>query len=87
MIGGSDQGRQVIDALSTRDDHEVVGVLDGDLAGRRTRVGGMAVVGSTTTSPACAAPTLDADGFVVAIGDNATRGDLFERGGRDVPRR
>jgi sugar O-acyltransferase (sialic acid O-acetyltransferase NeuD family) len=77
VIGGSDQGRQVIDALSTCDDHEVVGVLDGNLP-VGALVSGIAVVGSTADLPACATDA-HADGFVVAIGDNATRGDLFER--------
>ncbi len=77
VIGGSDQGRQVIDALSTRADHEVVGVLDGNLA-VGTVVSGIAVVGSTADLPGCA-HDVDADGFVVAIGDNATRGELFAR--------
>jgi sugar O-acyltransferase (sialic acid O-acetyltransferase NeuD family) len=77
VIGGSDQGRQVIDALSTSAENEVVGVLDGNLA-VGTLVGGVTVVGSTGDLPACA-DDVGADGFVVAIGDNATRGDLFER--------
>ena len=42
VIGGSDQGRQVIDALSTRADHDVVGVLDGNLD-RGALVAGVAV--------------------------------------------
>lgn len=77
VVGGSDQGRQVIDALSTAGDHEVVGVLDGNLA-VGTRVAGVEVVGSTTELPDCV-ERVAADGFVVAIGDNATRGELFAR--------
>jgi sugar O-acyltransferase (sialic acid O-acetyltransferase NeuD family) len=77
VIGGSDQGRQVIDAVATRADHEVVGVLDGNLE-TGTMVSGIAVVGSTADLPGCA-DAVGADGFVVAIGDNATRGALFER--------
>lgn len=77
VIGGADQGRQVIDAVSTRNDHEVVGVLDGNLD-VGTDVGGVPVVGSTDDVASCAS-SLDADGFVVAIGDNFTRGALLER--------
>jgi sugar O-acyltransferase (sialic acid O-acetyltransferase NeuD family) len=77
VVGGSDQGRQVIDALATRTDHEVVGVLDGNLA-VGTAVAGVPVIGSTADLPACA-DAAGADGFVVAIGDNATRGELFAR--------
>ena len=84
VVGGSDQGRQVIDAASTRADHEVVGVLDGNLPIGST-VGGVAVVGSTADLPGCA-DELRADGFVVAIGDNTMRGDLIERVGAAAPR-
>jgi len=77
VVGGSDQGRQVIDALSTRPEHTVVGVLDGNLA-VGTAVGSASVVGSTSELPECA-DAVGADGFVVAIGDNTIRGDLIQR--------
>ena len=77
VVGGGNQGRQVIDAISTRDEHQVVGVLDGNLA-LGTDVAGAPVVGSTAELPACA-EAVGADAFVVAIGDNAARGDLLER--------
>ncbi|MFI5047349.1 MAG: acetyltransferase [Acidimicrobiia bacterium] len=76
-MGGSDQGRQVIDAVSTRADHEVVGVLDGNLA-PGTSVGGVPVVGSPADLPGCA-DAVGAEGFVVAIGDNTVRGALLEQ--------
>jgi sugar O-acyltransferase (sialic acid O-acetyltransferase NeuD family) len=77
VVGGADQGRQVIDAVSTRAVHEVVGVLDGNLAVGVT-VAGVPVVGSTADLPACA-HAVQAAGYVVAIGDNAVRGALLEQ--------
>jgi sugar O-acyltransferase (sialic acid O-acetyltransferase NeuD family) len=77
VVGGGNQGRQVLDAISTRDDHEVVGVVDGNLP-VGTDLGGVTVVGSPADLPACA-EGVHAEGFVVAVGDNATRGDLLER--------
>jgi sugar O-acyltransferase (sialic acid O-acetyltransferase NeuD family) len=41
-------------------------------------VSGVPVIGSTAELPACA-EAVAAEGFVVAIGDNATRGDLLVR--------
>jgi sugar O-acyltransferase (sialic acid O-acetyltransferase NeuD family) len=77
VIGGSDQGRQVIDAIAARGFHTAVGVLDRSLA-RGDDVTGVPVLGTDDDLVACAAET-GADHFVVAIGDNATRGRILER--------
>jgi sugar O-acyltransferase (sialic acid O-acetyltransferase NeuD family) len=77
VIGGSDQGRQVIDAIRTRGFHTVVGVLDRALV-PGTMVGDVPVLGSDDELAACAAK-VGADQFVVAIGDNATRGRILDR--------
>lgn len=76
VIGGSDQGRQAIDVLEAAATHEVVGVLDGNLA-VGTDVGGYPVLGAADALGEHAA-SAGADGFVVAIGDNFTRGSLLE---------
>jgi sugar O-acyltransferase (sialic acid O-acetyltransferase NeuD family) len=75
VIGGSDQGRQTIDVLEAAGDHRVVGVLDGNLA-VGSDVGGYPVLGATDALGECAT-SAGADGFVVAIGDNFTRGSLI----------
>jgi sugar O-acyltransferase (sialic acid O-acetyltransferase NeuD family) len=77
VVGGSDQGRQVIDAIVARGFHTAVGVLDRALS-RGQLVAGVPVLGSDETL-AEAAHEMDADHFVVAIGDNATRGAVLER--------
>jgi sugar O-acyltransferase (sialic acid O-acetyltransferase NeuD family) len=77
VIGGSDQGRQVIDAVLAGGADTVVGVLDRALA-PSTLVAGAPVLGGDDDLAACAAG-VDADAFVVAIGDNATRGAVLER--------
>ena len=76
VIGGSDQGRQAIDVLEAGGHHEVVGVLDDNVA-VGTDVGGARVLGGSDDLPTCARAT-GAQCFLVAIGDNATRGSLFE---------
>ena len=76
MIGGSDQGRQAIDVLDAGGDHEVVGVLDDHLA-VGTEVGGAPVLGRADDLATCAR-TAGAESFLVAVGDNFTRGSLFE---------
>lgn len=76
VIGGSDQGRQTIEVLVAGGDDEVVGVLDGNLP-VGSDLGGHSVVGTLDALEQCASTTR-ADGFVVAIGDNAVRGTLFE---------
>ena len=83
VIGGSDQGRQVLDAIVTRGSHEPVGVLDRSLA-RGDDVAGVPVLGTDDDLVACAAQA-GADHFVVAIGDNATRGRLLERSAAAAP--
>jgi len=83
VIGGADQGRQVIDAVSTRSEHEVVGVLDGALA-VGTDVAGVPVVGSTDDVKQ-SVHALGVDGFVVAIGDNFTRGAVLDAVARACP--
>lgn len=77
VIGGSDQGRQVIDALLARGDHVVVGILDRAIP-RGTAVAGVSVIGSDDELDACARK-VEADGYVVAIGDNFTRGAILQR--------
>jgi sugar O-acyltransferase (sialic acid O-acetyltransferase NeuD family) len=77
VIGGSDQGRQVLDAIVARGRDTVVGVLDRALA-RGELVAGVPVLGSDDELASCAAD-VGADQFVVAIGDNATRGAVLER--------
>jgi sugar O-acyltransferase (sialic acid O-acetyltransferase NeuD family) len=72
VIGGADQGRQVIDAILTAGVHEVVGVLDRALV-HGTVVSGVPVLG-TDDELVERATEVDADAYVVAIGDNATRG-------------
>ena len=77
VIGGAGQGRQVIDAIVARAHHEVVGVLDRSFR-RGDVVAGFPVLGSDLDLRAAALETA-ADGFVVAIGDNHTRGEILER--------
>ena len=76
VIGGSDQGRQVIDTILAGGSHTAVGVLDRGLA-RGADVSGVPVLGSDDELHACAA-AIGADGYVIAIGDNATRGRILE---------
>ena len=84
VIGGSDQGRQVLDAIVARGFHTAVGVLDRNLA-RGALVDGVPVLGSDDDLVACAAE-VGADQFVVAIGDNATRGRVLEQAVAAAPR-
>lgn len=83
VIGGSDQGRQVIDAILARGFHTAVGVLDRALP-RGDRVAGIPVLGGDDDLFACATEA-GADHFVVAIGDNATRGAVLERAAAAAP--
>ncbi len=83
VIGGADQGRQVIDAVSTRAEHEIVGVLDAALA-VGTDVVGVPVVGSTDDVKQ-SVHALGVEGFVVAIGDNFTRGAVLESVALECP--
>jgi sugar O-acyltransferase (sialic acid O-acetyltransferase NeuD family) len=83
VIGGSEQGRQVIDAIVARGFHTAVGVLDRALP-RGELVAGVPVLGSDTALGEYATE-VDADHFVVAIGDNATRGSVLEQTSADAP--
>lgn len=83
VIGGSDQGRQVIDAILARGVHTAVGVLD-RARPRGELVAGVPVVGRDDEVEVCAAE-VGADHFVVAVGDNTTRGMLLERVAAVVP--
>jgi sugar O-acyltransferase (sialic acid O-acetyltransferase NeuD family) len=84
VIGGSEQGRQVLDAILARGFHTAVGVLDRALP-RGARVADVPVLGSDDDLVSCAAE-VRADEFVVAIGDNATRGAVLERAADVAPR-
>ncbi len=83
VLGGSDQGRQTIDAIEAAGEHEVVGVLDTGLA-IGTEVGGYRVLGPLDMLGDCAR-TARADAFVVAIGDNATRGRVLTTAEAECP--
>ena len=83
VIGGADQGRQVLDTILARGFHTAVGMLDRALA-RGALVAGVPVLGNDDDLAVCAAE-VGADHFVVAIGDNATRGAVLERAAAAVP--
>ncbi|HLM18040.1 MAG TPA: NeuD/PglB/VioB family sugar acetyltransferase [Acidimicrobiia bacterium] len=83
VIGGSDQGRQVLDAILARGFHTAVGVLDRALP-RDALIAGVPVLGNDDDLAMCAAE-VGADHFVVAIGDNGTRGTVLERAIAAVP--
>jgi sugar O-acyltransferase (sialic acid O-acetyltransferase NeuD family) len=77
VVGGAAQARQVIAAVEEAGDAMVVGVLDRDRPAGDT-VAGYPVLGTDRELASCAR-TAGADGFVVAIGDNASRGAVLER--------
>jgi sugar O-acyltransferase (sialic acid O-acetyltransferase NeuD family) len=77
VVGGGDQGRQVISAIEASASAEIMGVLDGAIPSG-TLVAGYPVGGTEDDLRACA-DELGADGFVVAVGDNSTRAALLER--------
>jgi sugar O-acyltransferase (sialic acid O-acetyltransferase NeuD family) len=77
VIGGADQGRQVVDAIVAVGRDTPVGVLDRALA-RGELVAGVPVLGGDDELAACAAD-VGAEQFVVAIGDNAARAAVLER--------
>ena len=83
VIGGSEQGRQVLDAILARGFHTAVGVLDRALA-RDELVAGVPVLGNDDDLVELAAE-VGADHFVVAIGDNALRGAVLERAAAAAP--
>ena len=72
VVGGADQGRQTIDVLDAAGVHQVVAVLDPALTI------GATVMGHPVVDPGDLA-ALGADGFVVAVGDNAVRGAAMWR--------
>jgi len=76
VIGGSDQGRQAIDVIEARGVDEIVGVLDSELPAG-SDVAGSPVLGTDRDLRACVESS-GATGFLVAIGDNFTRGRVFE---------
>ncbi len=77
IIGGSQQGRQAIDVIEERGADEIVGVLDRQLP-IGTTVSGYPVLGRDNDLQACA-DTSGAEGFLVAIGDNFSRGQVLNR--------
>jgi sugar O-acyltransferase (sialic acid O-acetyltransferase NeuD family) len=77
VVGGGDQGRQVISAIEAGEGHRVVGVLDRAIP-RGTVVAGSPVLG-TEDDLGTSSDQHGARAFVVAIGDNATRGGVLER--------
>ena len=77
VIGGSEQGRQTIDVLEQGERYQVVGVLDAGLPTDADVAGYPVLGGDGELGPAAAAT--GADGFVVAIGDNFTRGRILAR--------
>lgn len=83
VVGGGDQGRQVISTLEDAGGNHVVGVLDRSMP-RGTAVGSHEVLGTEDDLRACAEQH-GADAFVVAIGDNATRGGLLDRLSNSCP--
>jgi sugar O-acyltransferase (sialic acid O-acetyltransferase NeuD family) len=72
VVGGSDQGRQTIDVLRAAGDHVVVAVVDPALA-TGTTVAELPVVGMDELD------RLGVEGFVAAVGDNATRAGVVAR--------
>jgi sugar O-acyltransferase (sialic acid O-acetyltransferase NeuD family) len=83
VIGGSEQGRQVIDAIIAGGFDTAVGVLDRALP-RGELVAGVPVIGNDDDLVTSAAE-VGAESFVVAIGDNATRGAVLTRAAAAAP--
>ncbi len=77
VVGGGDQGRQVISAIEAGEGNRIVGVLDRAIP-PGTVVAGYPVLGTEDDLRATAEQN-GAGAFVVAIGDNATRGALLEQ--------
>jgi sugar O-acyltransferase (sialic acid O-acetyltransferase NeuD family) len=75
VIGGAEQGRQVMDAIAAGGEHRVVGILDRSMPAGSV-VGSTPVLG-TNDDLARAAEESGAEGYVVAIGDNFVRGRLL----------
>lgn len=83
VIGASGHGRQVIDAIEASGEHDVVGVLDRALE-PGTEVVGYPVLGGDTELAELASAA-GARGYVVAIGDNFTRGLVADRAAGAAP--
>jgi sugar O-acyltransferase (sialic acid O-acetyltransferase NeuD family) len=83
IVGGGDQGRQVISTIEAGGRDRVVGVLDRALAAGDT-VSGHPVLGREDDLET-AAHERGATGFVVAIGDNSRRAALAEQLEREHP--
>ena len=77
VVGGGDQGRQVISTIEAAGRDRVVGVLDYAIE-VGTDVSGCRVLGMDDAVGEIAREW-GATGFVVAIGDNAQRASLAER--------
>lgn len=75
VIGGSDQGRQAIDVLEAAGAYTVVGVLDRAIP-VGSNVDGYTVLGRDDELVTVATQHR-ADGYLVAIGDNAVRGRII----------
>jgi sugar O-acyltransferase (sialic acid O-acetyltransferase NeuD family) len=77
VVGGGEQGRQVISVIEAGEQYHVAGVVDRAIPAGAV-VAGYPVLGTDDELLDRAEPR-GAGGFVVAIGDNATRGALIER--------
>lgn len=77
VVGASDHGRCVIDALDQAGEHEIVGVLD-DAVALGTRVAGYDVLG-TLSDVRQLRQRYSFVGGIVGIGDNYTRGQVVRR--------
>jgi sugar O-acyltransferase (sialic acid O-acetyltransferase NeuD family) len=77
VVGGGDQGRQVIAAIEHDGRDRVVGVLD-DALSLGTTVAGHQVLDGAAGLAACGART-GATAYVVAIGDNFDRAAVVQR--------
>jgi sugar O-acyltransferase (sialic acid O-acetyltransferase NeuD family) len=83
VIGGSQQGRQAIDVIEERGTEEVVGVLDRALPAG-SEVAGHPVLGRDDELRA-GVDSSGADGFLVAVGDNFSRGRILKRAMASCP--
>jgi sugar O-acyltransferase (sialic acid O-acetyltransferase NeuD family) len=81
VVGAAGQGRQVVDAIVESGEHVVAGFVD-DALPRGTTVVGCTVLGALDALGEIAAAT-SAEGFVVAIGDNARRAAVASRAARE----
>ena len=77
VVGGGDQGRQVISAIEAGEGNRIVGVLDRAILSG-TAISGYPVLG-TEHDLRATAEQHGVGAFVVAIGDNTTRGTVLEQ--------